>query len=56
MFFAFAAIGVLVLTTKGSSIFWPETVAVVAFALAWLVKGQTFLKDPQRALVSHQEA
>jgi hypothetical protein len=55
MFFAFAAIGVLALTTKGSSIFWPETVAVVAFALAWLVKGQTFLKDPERPLASHQE-
>jgi hypothetical protein len=27
-------------------IFWPETLAVVAFAAAWLVKGQAILKDP----------
>lgn len=42
---AFAAIGGLALTERGASIFWPETVAVVAFAVAWLVKGQTVLKD-----------
>jgi len=31
-------------------IFWPETVAVVSFAVAWLVKGQTLvLKDPKDA-------
>lgn len=45
MFLAFAAIGVLVLQEKGASIFWPESVAVVAFAVAWLVKGQSVLKD-----------
>ena len=27
------------------SIFWPETIAIVAFAIAWLVKGQAILKD-----------
>lgn len=27
------------------SIFWPETVAIVAFGIAWLVKGQMILKD-----------
>ena len=45
MLVAFVAIGVLASLEKGASIFWPETVAVCAFAGAWLVKGQTFLKD-----------
>jgi len=45
MLVAFIAIGILASTTRGASIFWPETVAVVAFAVAWLVKGQTILKD-----------
>jgi hypothetical protein len=45
MLAAFIAIGILALKNKGASIFWPETVAVVAFAVAWLVKGQTILKD-----------
>ena len=30
---------------KDQSIFWPETIAIVAFGIAWLVKGQTILKD-----------
>jgi hypothetical protein len=46
MLVAFVAIGLLALKNKGGSIFWPETVAVVAFGVAWLVKGQTVLKDP----------
>ena len=45
MLAAFIAIGILAFENKGASIFWPETVAVVAFAVAWLVKGQTILKD-----------
>src|SRR5215471_8579567 len=40
-----AIIGVLVLFAKQASIFWPETVVVVAFAAAWLVKGQRFFPD-----------
>lgn len=47
---AFLVIGLMALTTDGGSIFWPETVAVIAFSVAWLVKGQTYLsviKDPQ---------
>ena len=28
-----------------SSIFWPETVAIVAFGIAWLTKGHAILKD-----------
>ena len=45
MLAAFLTIGILAITNKGASIFWPETVAVAAFAIAWLVKGQTILKD-----------
>ena len=47
MLLAFIVIGLLAVTSKGRSIFWPETVAVVAFAVAWLVKGRTVLKDRQ---------
>jgi hypothetical protein len=37
-----------------ASIFYPETLAVMAFAAAWLVKGQLVLKDRQRsAPVTH---
>jgi hypothetical protein len=28
-----------------ASIFWPETVAIVAFSVSWLTKGQQILKD-----------
>ena len=43
---AFVVIGIMALTTEGGSIFWPEAVAIIAFSVAWLVKGQTILKDP----------
>jgi hypothetical protein len=33
------------LVDKLSLVFWLETVAVMVFGLAWLVKGETFLKD-----------
>jgi hypothetical protein len=49
MLVAFATIGGLAFEHRGASIFWPETLAVVAFAVAWLVKGQTILKDPYDA-------
>lgn len=39
MLLSYAAIAVLALTVRGASLFWPETCAVVAFAVAWLVKG-----------------
>ena len=39
-------VGYLAFFRTGQSIFWPETLAVVAFAAAWLVKGQTILRDP----------
>ena len=45
MLASFAAIGILVVFAQGASIFWPETTAVVAFAIAWLVKGQRFVRD-----------
>lgn len=45
MLIAFIAIGGLAWTQKEASIFWPETAAVVAFAIAWLVKGRLVLKD-----------
>jgi hypothetical protein len=45
MLVAFVTIGFLALFNKGGSVFWPETLAVVAFAAAWLVKGQMILKD-----------
>jgi hypothetical protein len=45
MLVAFVTIGFLALFNKGGSVFWPETLAVVAFAAAWLVKGQMVLKD-----------
>jgi hypothetical protein len=45
MLAAFLCIGYLAIMHRGASIFWPETAAVIAFAVAWLVKGQTILKD-----------
>jgi uncharacterized membrane protein YidH (DUF202 family) len=45
MIVSFVTIGLLAALNHGGSIFWPETVAVVAFAAAWLVKGRTILKD-----------
>jgi len=44
MLVAYGLIGLLALTNKGASIFWPETLAVIAFGVAWLVKGQVVLK------------
>ena len=49
MLAAFVTIGFMAYTDRHASIFWPEAVAVIAFAAAWLVKGQTIftmLKDP----------
>ena len=42
---AFVWIGILWLLDRQGSIFWPETLAVMSFACAWLVKGQLVLKD-----------
>jgi len=45
MLCCFVAIGILAVMKNGGSIFRPETGAVIAFGVAWLVKGQTILKD-----------
>jgi hypothetical protein len=45
MLISLVAIVVIKAASKNSSIFWPETVAIVAFGIAWLVKGQAILKD-----------
>ena len=45
MLLSFLMIGALALGGKSASIFWPETAAVIAFGIAWLVKGQAVLKD-----------
>jgi len=34
------------------SIFWPETVAIVAFGVAWLTKGQAILKDQEKDIIA----
>src|SRR5262245_15381653 len=40
-------VAILILKAQATnrSIFWPETIAIVAFGIAWLTKGQLFLKD-----------
>jgi hypothetical protein len=40
-------IGVVVIKAIAAkrSVFWPETIAIVAFGIAWLTKGQAILKD-----------
>jgi hypothetical protein len=45
MALSFAWIAWLWYRDEGGSIFWPETLAVMAFSAAWLVKGQLVLKD-----------
>ncbi|QBE65449.1 DUF998 domain-containing protein [Pseudoduganella lutea] len=45
MLLSFVAIAFMGLALEGQSVFWPETCAVAAFGVAWLVNGQTFLKD-----------
>lgn len=44
MFCSFVTIGGMHLSHSDASIFWPESAAVMAFAIAWLVKGQIVLK------------
>ena len=46
MLLSFAAIAWMGLALEGQSVFWPETCAVAAFGVAWLVIGRTVLKDP----------
>lgn len=49
MVICIALVVIIKLRDYTSSIFWPETVAIVAFAIAWLTKGHTFLKDRDEA-------
>lgn len=46
MLASFVTIGLLAAFNDGASIFWPEALAVMSFAVAWLVKGRLVLKDP----------
>lgn len=43
---SFVAIAVLKYLSPTNSIFWPETAAIAAFGVAWLIKGEALLKDP----------
>lgn len=52
MLLSYVAIAGLAVVTDGASFFWPETCAVVAFAVAWLVNGQAVLKDRHPAAVT----
>jgi len=45
MLLSLGSIVVLKVSSKDSSIFWPETIAIIAFGIAWLTKGQAILKD-----------
>jgi hypothetical protein len=45
MFISCLIIGFIIVMGRSESIFWPETFAVAGFAIAWLIKGQTILKD-----------
>ena len=36
---------IIKLRDYAASIFWPETIAIVAFGIAWLTKGHAILKD-----------
>ena len=49
MVICIAAIVIIKLRDYTSSIFWPETVAIVAFGIAWLTKGHAILKDRHEA-------
>lgn len=42
---AYVVIAILKWRRPDASIFWPETSAIIAFAAAWLTKGETILKD-----------
>jgi hypothetical protein len=42
---SFLVIAALKFRAPRASIFWPETIAIVAFAIAWLTKGEAILAD-----------
>jgi len=45
MLICFIVIAYLAIAKQGASIFFPESLAVICFAFAWLVKGQLILGD-----------
>ena len=45
MLLSYVAIAIMGFALEGHSVFWPETCAVTAFGVAWLVHGRTVLKD-----------
>jgi hypothetical protein len=45
MLMSLVAIVAIKVISKDRSIFWPETIAIAAFGIAWLTKGQAFMKD-----------
>jgi len=45
MVICIVAIVIIKWMDRTSSIFWPETIAIVAFGIAWLTKGHAILKD-----------
>jgi hypothetical protein len=47
MLISLGSIVYLKATSINSSIFWPETIAIGAFGIAWLTKGQAILKDQE---------
>ena len=49
MVICIALVVIIKLRDYTSSIFWPETVAIVAFSIAWLTKGHAILKDRDEA-------
>jgi hypothetical protein len=49
---AFVALAFCFWRYHGRYIFWPETLGVFAFGLAWLVKGRLLFREPTRAAAS----
>jgi uncharacterized protein YhhL (DUF1145 family) len=45
MLVSLGAIVLLKAISRDNPIFWPETIAIIAFGVAWLAKGQAILKD-----------
>lgn len=45
MLISLVAVVIIKAFWKDVSVFWPETIAILAFGVAWLTKGQAILKD-----------
>jgi hypothetical protein len=44
---AICVVLIIIELKRGGSIFWPEAITIGAFGIAWLTKGQQFLKDDE---------